>query len=106
MLAKWKSEEWGTQNRNGTYQDMWGAIEDKINAGWFVPSKSEWSAFGDYTAKLGVTTSNYSNYGLKDWYWSSSQYGAYDAYLAYFVNCSIANVRVDFGTCVRLSATF
>ena len=107
VLAKWKSEEWGTQNDNGTYQDMWGEIEDEINAGWFVPSKSEWSAFGDYLyTNLGVTTANYSDYGLSDWYWSSSQSYAYYAYLADFSGGFFYSNDVSNSFYVRLSATF
>ena len=36
---------------------------------WRVPTKIEWAAFG---GELGITTSNYSGYGLKATYWSSS----------------------------------
>ena len=102
VLAKWKAEDWGNQNDNGTYQDMWGEIEDEIKAGWFVPSKSEWAAFG---GELGIAT-NYTEYGLSNWFWSSSQYNAYTAYVAGFnggyINCSLVNS----GNYVRLSTTF
>ena len=36
---------------------------------WRVPTKIEWAAFG---GELGITTSNYSGYGLKATYWSST----------------------------------
>ena len=49
-------------------------IKPKVNKGWFIPSKEEWSAFGE---ELGITKSNYSAKGLNGWYWSSSQYGTY-----------------------------
>ena len=48
---------------------MWGVIQNEVAKGWFVPSKSEWSAFG---AKFDLINSNYMNYGLKGGYWSSS----------------------------------
>ena len=101
VLAKWKAEDWGNQNDNGTYQDMWGEIEDEIKAGWFVPSKSEWAAFG---GELGIAT-NYTEYGLSAWYWSSSQDTKRKAYLAGFGNgISSSSVRSDYY--VRLSTTF
>ena len=103
VLAKWKSKEWSAQND----RDIWGVIEDEINAGWFVPSKSEWSAFGDYAAKLGVTPNNFSTYGLKPWYWSSSQYDTGKAYRSSFCNegC-VDNHYVNCDSYVRLSTTF
>lgn len=73
MIAKWNSSAYGAQNDNGTYLDMWGAIQEKVAEGWFVPSRGEWGAFGD---NLGITTDNYVNYGLSDWCWSSSQYNS------------------------------
>ncbi len=102
VLAKWKAGEWGTQNDNGTYQDMWGEIEDEINAGWFVPSKSEWAAFG---GELGIAT-NYTEYGLSDCYWSSSQYDTGTAYDAYFSDRYFNYDGVSNYNYVRLSTTF
>lgn len=103
VMAKWKTGEWGTQNNDGTYQDMWGEIEDEINAGWFVPSKSEWAAFG---GNLEITTSNYGTYGLSDWYWSSSQNGTGSACNADFDYGYINDRNVNGIAYVRLSTTF
>ena len=76
MIASWNSSQYGEQNSN----DMWGLIQDEVSDGWFVPSKSEWSAFG---AAFEITSSNYSStYGLSASYWSSSQYDANNAYNA------------------------
>ena len=98
---------WGAQNDNGTYDDMWGVIKEQVNDGWFVPSKSEWAAFGDMaTTKLGLTTSNYSTYGLSSWYWSSSQFNAQSAYRARFDYGYMHYSSVDYSYYVRLSATF
>ena len=36
---------------------------------WSVPKENELATFG---GELGITTSNYSGYGLKAMYWSSS----------------------------------
>ena len=75
---------------------------------WFVPSKSEWVAvLGDMTyTKMGVTTGNYSNYGLKANYWSSAQDSMNSAYYANFSNGFIDSTYVNNRKSVRLSATF
>ena len=104
--SKWNdpSLPWGAHNANGTYDDMWEVIQEEIESGWFVPSKSEWAAFG---AAFGITGSNYSStYGLSDCYWSSSQNNAYAAYWAgfYFGGFGISNVTNGFF--VRLATTF
>ena len=97
---------WGAQN-DGSYPDLWGAIKDQVDAGWFVPSKSEWAAFGDMATKaLGLTTGNYGSYGLSDWYWSSSQYDTDLAYNADFHSGYIGGNTVGSSGYVRLSATF
>ena len=103
MIAKWNSSAYGAQNDNGTYLDMWGAIQDKVAEGWFVPSRGEWGAFGD---NLGITTDNYLNCGLSDWCWSSSQYDTYYAWYAHFNGGYMSNRGVNLDYCVRLSATF
>ena len=54
-------------------RDVWKHIGSEVEKGWFVPSEEEWAVFGDLTTKLGVTTSNYTDYGLSANYWSSSQ---------------------------------
>ncbi len=113
VMAKWDlgtaTGGWGVQNDNATYDDIWGAIKEQVNEGWFVPSKSEWSAFGDMLfSKIGVNTSNYNDYGLNGWYWSSSQYNAFNAYLTGFGtgHINLDNVNGNSNYCVRLSATF
>ena len=70
----------------GTDADIWNIIEDKVKEGWFVPSKAEWAAFASYlnTSKTSTDTNYYVNYGLSDWYWSSSQYSNYNAWSVYF----------------------
>ena len=79
VMNKWTNSLWGTQNDNSSYDDMWGAIQTEVGEGWFVASKSEWAAFG---GNLNITKSNYSNYGLQSYYWSSSQYSSSSAYTA------------------------
>ena len=80
-------------------------IQPKVNKGWFIPSKEEWSAFG---GELGITKSNYSAKGLNRWYWSSSQYktGTKLAWYAYFSNGSMGNLSAGYSSYVRLATTF
>ena len=105
VMEKWNdpSLPWGNHNDNRTYLDMWGVIEDKIDAGWFVPSKSEWSAFGD---KFKITSSTYRKFGLSVLYWSSSEYDSSHAYRALFSYGGINNYNVSLNDYVRLSTTF
>ena len=104
MIASWNAEEYGVQNDNSTYDDMWGVIQNEVDDGWFVPSKSEWSAFG---SAFGITRSNYSSkYGLSSNYWSSSQNGTYDAYNASFGSGYVNSGIVRFYIYVRLATTF
>ena len=65
-------------------RDVWKHIGDEVSNGWFVPSRGEWSAFGVFANEQGMTTSNYGNYGLSYYCWSSSQTFAYGAWCAYF----------------------
>ena len=83
-------------------------IQPKVNKGWFIPSKEEWSAFGE---ELGITESNYSAKGLNHMYWSSSQYnntfGAWRAHFYYgFMYYSDGSNKYDNDYWVRLATTF
>ena len=114
MIREWNLGEngkyQGAQNQ-GSYPDLWGAIQTAVgnieNPTWFIPSKSEWAAFGDcvYT-KLGVNTDNYQDYGLSSWWWSSSQYTTDTAYRANFDGGYIGYGDVNGNYYVRLATTF
>ena len=39
--------------------------------GWYTPSNSQWAMF---LGQLGITNSNYTNYGLSEYYWTSNGY--------------------------------
>ena len=72
---------------------------------WRVPTYIELATFG---GQLGITTSNYSGYGLKDRYWSSSV-NIY--YYGYYVNFSNGKIDIDSNINglkypVRLARTF
>ena len=102
---KWNdpSLPWGAHN-DGTYDDMWEVIQEEIESGWFVPSKSEWAAFAK---AFDITSSNYSSkYGLSNAYWSSSQYNTNGAYRARFSLGYINGISVGNYFCVRLATTF
>ena len=103
MIEKWNNKAYGAQNDNGTYKDMWGEIQTKVNEGWFVPSQGEWSAFGE---ELGITIENYTSKNLSNYYWSSSQINAYAACNARFNNGYMDGSRVYGNYCVRLGTTF
>ena len=114
MIREWNLGEngkyQGAQNQ-GSYPDLWGAIQTAVgnieNPTWFIPSKSEWAAFGDcvYT-KLGVNTDNYQDYGLSSWCWSSSQLTTSNAYGANFYRGYMNGGSVGDYRFVRLATTF
>ena len=72
---------------------------------WSVPTINEWAAFG---GELGITRSNYSGYGLKATYWSSSAMTSGIIY-GYAANFSTGKILIDDGSktyYVRLARTF
>lgn len=101
-----------TASSGRDYIDLWGAIQDgqynivstaSDSKKWFIPSKSEWSAFGE---ELGITQDNYEIRGLSGWYWSSSQCDTGRAYRANFLYGYIDRNLVYNTSFVRLSTTF
>ena len=117
MIRIWNNngeEEGWTEGATQDKQDVWKHIKDKYNSKekWYIPSKGEWAAFGDYftnneRVETKLTTSNYNSlYGLSNWYWSSSQYDTGYAWSASFHGGSMSNDGVSIGTYVRLGATF
>ena len=106
MITQYENGEYGEPYTSGNYTDMWGleTLKQKVAEGWFVPSKSEWAAFG---GELEINTENYVNFGLSGWYWSSSQNDTLGAYYADF-GTGYMNLGTVNGNyyCVRLCATF
>ena len=91
MIAKWDKGEvsnggYGEQDSN----DMWGLIKTQVSEGWFVPSRGEWLAF---TQELGITSSNYIEYNLSDFYGSSSQADSWYVWCADFRIGSIERIN-------------
>ena len=103
MITKWNAKAYGDQDKCSNHKDMWGQIKKEVNNGWFVPSRAEWLAFG---GELGITPSNYGNFGLSDYYWSSSQKSTTNAWNANFHGGYVNSYYVDNYFYVRLSATF
>ena len=92
----------------GTNADIWNIIEDKVKEGWFVPSKAEWAAFASYlnTPKTSAETNYYVNYGLNNWYWSSSQNNIKRAWIVDFTNGFMYFGTVGTTYSLRLCTTF
>lgn len=107
MMECYENEEInGVTVEQGT-NDMWGLIEEEVADGWFVPSKSEWAAFGGEVLELNdITSSNYDDYGLSSWCWSSSQNNTDYAYYALFYYGYVSNSNVNLDNFVRLATTF
>ncbi len=108
MISKWNAKKYGDPDKCSGHKDMWGKIQEEVNNGWFVPSRAEWSAFG---GELGISKDNlneeyYGNFGLSDYYWSSSQCSARRAWCASFMIGSMCDDGVNNFNSVRLSATF
>lgn len=100
MIASWNLSQYGAQDSN----DMWGVIQEEVEEGWFVPSKSEWAAFG---AAFGIIISNYSNtFGLSNRYWSSTQGTTSKAYEISFAAKNIVSNDVNIRRYIRLATTF
>ena len=108
MIAKWNSSGYGSQNGNSIYPDMWGlsAVNSRTwngSRGWYIPSRDEWAAFA---GELDIDSGNYSNYGLSDGYWSSSQYSTDYAWYAYFNTGFFDYTTGDISHHVRLGTTY
>lgn len=99
MISKWNAQAYGKQNA----EDLWGVIQSQATNGWFVPSRAEWATFA---ATLSITQDNYSDFGLSDWYWSSSQGSNTSAWAIYFGLGYVRLNHIALSSCVRLATTF
>ena len=100
--ARFKVMALSDYNNSATY--TFSNAKGITSGEWRVPTKIEWAAFG---GELGITTSNYSGYGLKATYWSSS--ASIISNYGYYVSFSTGNI--DLGNYivhypVRLARTF
>ena len=100
MIDQWNNEALGKQNSN----DIWGLIQDEVDKGWFVPSKSEWSAFRN---PFGGESDG--DFGLRSVTWTSSQSNKQSAYVAYVGGMSHSHVNgydETYNHYLRLCTTF
>ena len=122
MIEKWKNAGTnnGYENSPQDDYDVWKHIQSEYAKGWYIPSRGEWSAFGDYfkqKSENGLTHScltsscendgNYDDfYGLSFGYWSSSQCTAGTVWYVYFKRGCMYNDYVTHRIFVRLGTTF
>ena len=100
--ARFKVMALSDYNNSARYE--WFDAKGITSGEWSVPTKIELVAFG---GELGITTSNYSGYGLEAAYWSSS--GNHSRY-GYYVSFYISSAGYDYDNThkcnVRLARTF
>ena len=117
VKAKWDLGEetggYGAQNS----RDLWGYLpstpkaganviaseSDILNYRWFIPSRAELCAFA---YNLEITDDNYTDKGLDNYYWSSSQEDHSNAWDLCIGAEDMFSENVDFDYHVRVSATF
>ena len=73
--ARFKVMALSDYNNSATY--VWFAAKGITSGEWSFPTRNELASFG---GQLGITTKNYSGYGLKATYWSSSAFTDFEAY--------------------------
>ena len=132
MISKWNlgntsNGGYGNQTTSRNkgsklYYDMWEDIQSYVDASatethtskWYVPSFTEWVAFAKMTwtdansISRSITASNYTTYGMKPKYWSSSQYNSNNAWYVSIYDGCMKNATVQGYTNggVRLNTTF
>ena len=99
MMDRWNNARYGSKDNN----DLWGFIKTQVQQGWFVPSRGEWGAFLN---ELGITSANYSSFGLSSSCWSSSQHSTAYAWCAYLLMGDMNISNISNTLYVRLSTTF
>lgn len=102
VMAAWKNKTY-TQDACSSHKDIWGQIQTQVANGWFVPSKSEWAAFG---SAFSITKSNYGSLGFGYFYWSSSLNNAEYANSMGFHDGTIVVLRLDQFAQVQLVTTY
>ena len=104
MIKKWDGKKYGEQNTCAQNEkDIWGAIKEQYNKGWFVPSKEEWAAF---SGELKIDVENYIGKGLDMYYWTSSQSDDKRAWFVNYYRGSMDLYDVNTSESIRLSKTF
>ena len=88
-------------NNGNTYK--FSDAQEIYSGAWSMQDSNLWAAFA---GQLGITSSNYSRYGLKGTYWSSSPISSTTGYCACFSDGSINHGGVGNKYPVRLHKTF
>lgn len=103
-------------NKNYTYQ--WNTAKDitetttvgTLTYNWICPSKEQWSMFGSAFSISNISTDPhyYQNYGLSNYYWSSTEFFAWDLYAsgADYINGRMYLNKKTYNGYVRLCTTF
>ena len=125
VKVAWNDAGESKQNTDSGYTDIWSLItlDSSNKAEWFIPSSREWQAFGAMSWTDNATTpvtrsitggtigsgGNYGdNFGLSNYYWSSSQDSSYtnDAQGTLFSYSGMTYFYMNKDFRVRLSTTF
>lgn len=98
MIKSWNNEKYGTKNP----YDIWEHAKKKIQKGWFIPSIDEWCAFAD---QLDINNENHEKKGLRDDYFSSSQYNDFSYFSLSFYKYTCSHEPINAVNYVRLART-
>ena len=103
MINKWNVSGYGLQTTTGNYIDIWSEIKQENEKGWFIPSRDEWTAFAN---ELDITSTNFINKNLNDWYFSSSQYNGGNAWRIVIDRTYLTSGNVNIHGLFRIAVTF
>ena len=98
LMNSWNKEKYGPKHPN----DIWEHAKKKIQKGWFIPSIDEWCAFAD---QLDINNENHEKKGLRDHYFSSSQYNDFSYFSLSFYKYTCSHEPINAVNYVRLART-
>ena len=98
LMNSWNKEKYGPKHPN----DIWEHAKKKIQKGWFIPSIDEWCAFAD---QLDINNENHEKKGLRDDYFSSSQYNDFSYFSLSFYKYACSHEPINAVNYVRLART-
>lgn len=98
LMNSWNKEKYGPKHPN----DIWGHAKKDIQKGWFIPSIDEWCAFAD---QLDINNENHEKKGLRDDYFSSSQYDNFSYFSLSFYKYTCSHEPINAVNYVRLAKT-
>ena len=98
MMKKWTNEEYGKKKQD----DLWNKVKIQVQNGWFIPSIDEWCAFAD---QLDINNENHEKKGLRDDYFSSSQYNDFSYFSLSFYKYTCSHEPINAVNYFRLART-